>query len=390
MPQVMRPEQSLAACYPEVASMWHPDRNENLTPDQIPPSAKHRVWWRCAAGHEWQDIVHTRILLPAWKRGDVAACKVCVGFHVIVAFDCGHTTDARAEYAEPHRGCPACRKVRRDRMEAEWFEQRGANSAAAKKLYAECDDRAKALLEDLPVPDVPAALLYEWRRTALVEIRGAIVSEDLFGKTGMVDTTLTRQQRVAVDLIPSGEQLRAAVAAREPLSILGKAHWPTGWLQFLDGRPAGPAAADDAALVQHLGATLAAEAALLVEEYGRGELRVAAVTKFLSGAVKQWADSQEPKWRSHRWITYRELSLPITPAGSTRFGRLDLTVMRPERPDLVIEIDSTSKAESAEKLAFARAAGAVAVWVRWHTGRVDAPDGVHVIDLVQASRGLAR
>lgn len=85
---------------------------------------------------------------------------------------------------------------------------------------------------------------------------------------------------------------------------------------------------------------------------------------------------------------YRELSLPLTPGGSARFGRPDLTVMRLDASDLVIEIDSEHKEQSVEKLAFARAAGATAVWVRWRGGRVDAPSGIAVIDLVDATRGL--
>lgn len=387
----MTPDRSLAACFPEVAVMWHPTRNENLTPNQIPPSAKHRVWWRCGAGHEWQDIVHTRTLLPAWKRGDVAACKVCVGYHVIVAFDCGHTTDVRAEFAEPHRGCPTCRKARGDRIEAEWVEQRAANSVAAKKTYAECEDRARALLDDLPVPDVPAALLFEWRRTALHEIRSAIVKEERFDKTGMVGTTLAQQRRrLAAGLVPSVEELRATVAACEPVRILDKGHWPAGWLHLLCRQQAEVSGNDvsEELLVNELTAALAAEVIALTKEYGPGRLRVTDATKFLTAAVRRWAEDRESKWRSHRWIAYRELSLPVTPGGSARFGRLDLTVMRPDGPDLVVEIDSTHNAQTVEKLGFVRDAGAVAIWVRWNAGRVEAPDGIHVIDLIEATRGL--
>jgi hypothetical protein len=36
---------------------------------------------------------------------------------------------------------------------------------------------------------------------------------------------------------------------------------------------------------------------------------------------------------------------------------------------------------------FPRAAGATTVWVRWCGGRVDAPSGIPVIDLVEATAG---
>ena len=87
---------------------------------------------------------------------------------------------------------------------------------------------------------------------------------------------------------------------------------------------------------------------------------------------------------------FRELSVPVTtPGKSSRFGRLDVTVLRPHGPDLVVEIDSSHNDGSVTKLEFARDAGAVPIWVRWHSGRVQAPPGVAVIDLLAATRKLA-
>jgi Uma2 family endonuclease len=63
--------------------------------------------------------------------------------------------------------------------------------------------------------------------------------------------------------------------------------------------------------------------------------------------------------------------------------------MRDPDPDLVIEIDATENAASAAKLEFARDAGAVPVWMRWRGGRVQAPAGAHLIDLIEQTRGLA-
>jgi Uma2 family endonuclease len=64
-----------------------------------------------------------------------------------------------------------------------------------------------------------------------------------------------------------------------------------------------------------------------------------------------------------------------------RYGRLDLVIWHPEFPDIVVEIDSANKRESALKLAFARDAGALPIWVRHGSGPFDAPDGCAVIDL---------
>jgi hypothetical protein len=62
--------------------------------------------------------------------------------------------------------------------------------------------------------------------------------------------------------------------------------------------------------------------------------------------------------------------------------------MRPDGPDLVVEIDSAHSEGNLGKLVFARDAGAIAVWVRWHGGRIEQPAGVSVIDLIGATRGL--
>lgn len=44
---------SFAHEYPDAAEEWHPSRNGELTAFDVRPSSNRRVWWRCAAGHEW-------------------------------------------------------------------------------------------------------------------------------------------------------------------------------------------------------------------------------------------------------------------------------------------------------------------------------------------------
>lgn len=384
MPRTMKPEQSLAARYPEVAAMWHPDRNGWRTPDNTTAGNSYRAAWRCPAGHEWEEQVHARTVPKPWKRGDRAACRICVGFHVIVTFACGHTDEVKAEHGDPERDCLACRNAR-------WEERRAAapaNSAAAKRLYADCADHGQALLDGLPAPDVAAPLLFEWRTWGLNRLRLAIVREQQFGQADATEHALTDVRRAAETLLPAVDDLRAAVDGRHPVHILEKQHWPTGWLHHL-GALQTPAPAEDGVLIDQLREVLTAGVDAVVGGYGREQqLRTDRVTRFLTEAIKSWAYGQETQSRARRWNVYGELSLPLTPGGSTRYGRLDLTVMRPERPDLVIEIDSQHKEKSIEKLTFARAAGATAVWVRWRGGRVDAPAGIPVIDLTEATRGL--
>ena len=50
---------------------------------------------------------------------------------------------------------------------------------------------------------------------------------------------------------------------------------------------------------------------------------------------------------------------------------------------VVVEIDSAPNRSSAAKLAFARDAGALPLWVRFGKGSVEGPEGVSVVDLRQ-------
>ena len=48
-------KKSLAETHPELAKEWHPTKNESLTPNDVTPGSKKRVWWKCDKGldHEW-------------------------------------------------------------------------------------------------------------------------------------------------------------------------------------------------------------------------------------------------------------------------------------------------------------------------------------------------
>jgi len=70
------PARNLAALYPEVAATWHPTANAPLTPDEVSPASGKRVWWRCAAGHEWQVAVANRVMYD---------CPFCSGRRVTAA-----------------------------------------------------------------------------------------------------------------------------------------------------------------------------------------------------------------------------------------------------------------------------------------------------------------
>ena len=51
-----------ASRHPEIASDWHPQKNEDLLPTQVTSGSNKRIWWLCAeCGHEWQTSVANRV-----------------------------------------------------------------------------------------------------------------------------------------------------------------------------------------------------------------------------------------------------------------------------------------------------------------------------------------
>lgn len=382
MPRSLQPDEMLAAVYPRVAATWHPTANLPLTAETVAPNAKHKVVWRCAAGHEWEDIVATRIALPAWKKGDRAACRVCVGYHSIVTFDCGHTAEVKTDFSDPARGCPACRH-------AAFAARQDAYSAGARlaqQHFEEDKQIARQLLEAVDTSGLPVPLRTEWRYQAQKMLRSAVAQERHHGVDGAVERTLAALHSPTLESLVPEQVLEGAVRQRKPVTVFRRAFWAPGWRVSVEGQPR--TAVMDATAVDGLRQHLEAAVSRAASDGAAGRHSVSELTTWLTENVAAWAYGQVAD-RPGRWNVYRELSLPVAPRNSSRYGRLDVTVMRPGGPDLVVEIDSAHNDGSVEKLVFVRDAGAVPVWVRWHSGRVEAPAGVAVIDLVEITRSLA-
>lgn len=64
---------SLANLNPNLAKEWHPQKNGNLKPHDVPPGSHKMVWWRCPKSddHDWKAIVKSR------SRGN--GCPYCAG-----------------------------------------------------------------------------------------------------------------------------------------------------------------------------------------------------------------------------------------------------------------------------------------------------------------------
>ncbi len=69
-------ETDLATLRPEVAALWDADKNFPLTPQQVGPSSRRKLWWRCEHGHSWSA--------PAFSLSNSGCrCPVCAGKKVL-------------------------------------------------------------------------------------------------------------------------------------------------------------------------------------------------------------------------------------------------------------------------------------------------------------------
>lgn len=62
-------EYNLGKLYPKLVKEWHPTKNKGLTPFQITPASRKKVWWICDQGHEWEA--------PAYNRKYGRGCPYC-------------------------------------------------------------------------------------------------------------------------------------------------------------------------------------------------------------------------------------------------------------------------------------------------------------------------
>ena len=72
---VWKGENDLATLHPELVGEWHPEKNQDLQPDQVTSRSGRKVWWICEKGHEWQAVIASR------SKGH--GCPCCAGNQVI-------------------------------------------------------------------------------------------------------------------------------------------------------------------------------------------------------------------------------------------------------------------------------------------------------------------
>ncbi|MEU6946634.1 zinc-ribbon domain-containing protein [Streptomyces sp. NPDC046316] len=378
------------SCVPQVAATWFQERNGGLTPEKALPKMAVDVWWRCPAGHEWQERIGSRTSMPKWKNGDVAACRECVGYRVSYTYPgCGCTAMVTPEAAAKNKTrCWSCYR----QWDRENEPRIKAELSAAAKAAA---GRAGVLLDAVPLPEnMPAPLAAEWRWWASKHLQGAIAAEEVLGKEGAREDMLSSVSAMGAGLLPSKEDAGRAAVHEGVLRLLDQAHWAEGWLHVRTGRGARPVPEEElegvAIMLGNILADWSQDAAAAVARnraHGHRPPGTADVTRSLTQAVSSFRDENVIGPIAKYARVYRELRVPVVPDGKGRFGRLDVVVWLPGVPDVVVEIDSRPNPASAQKLTFARDAGAYPLWVRFGTGGIEKIEGVTVLDirdLVQA------
>ena len=62
-------ENDLQTVNPMLANEWHHEKNNELTPFDVMPNSRKKVWWKCSKGHEWQAMIYS--------RNNGSGCPIC-------------------------------------------------------------------------------------------------------------------------------------------------------------------------------------------------------------------------------------------------------------------------------------------------------------------------
>jgi hypothetical protein len=86
-------ESCLLAKHPDVAKLWHPTLNEELTPSLVTPYSVRKIWWQCPKGtdHVWSAPVASVVLSNQKGR---SGCPFCASQKV------SHESSLEAKYPD--------------------------------------------------------------------------------------------------------------------------------------------------------------------------------------------------------------------------------------------------------------------------------------------------
>ena len=77
---------SIASLRPDLAKQWHPTKNGELTPSDVPCKSSTVVWWMCEEGHEWEARASDR------SKYDSSCCATCINKKLLKGYNDLFTT----------------------------------------------------------------------------------------------------------------------------------------------------------------------------------------------------------------------------------------------------------------------------------------------------------
>ena len=81
----LQKSKSILDIAPDLASEWHPKLNGTLKPEHVSFKSNKIIWWKCSAGHEWQDSCN--------HRASGRKCPYCSNRRVLAGFNDLKTTN---------------------------------------------------------------------------------------------------------------------------------------------------------------------------------------------------------------------------------------------------------------------------------------------------------
>lgn len=74
-----KPGESLFDKCPELSLEWHPTKNAELLPKDMPFKSSYKAWWIGKCGHEWQAVVSS--------RAAGTGCPYCANLRILVGYN---------------------------------------------------------------------------------------------------------------------------------------------------------------------------------------------------------------------------------------------------------------------------------------------------------------
>jgi hypothetical protein len=198
-------EYCLAAINPEAAAFWHPTRNGVLTPYDVLPNSKQKVWWYCDKGvqcvHEWDSTISNLNRTPAcrycsntkpcldnclatvnpklaeeWhptKNGDLTPWDVFPVTARTVWWQCKNNNDhewqAKISNRKNNRGCPTCKMEQQSSFyeQAIFYYVKQIFPSSENKIALELNESEKTLWTknkielDIYIPELQIGIEYD-------------------------------------------------------------------------------------------------------------------------------------------------------------------------------------------------------------------------------------